>query len=382
MHRAASASHSVTICLASLLLAFPLLLFPGVLHAGGGDGSGGDPSAETYGGGGGADSAPVGAPVGDPSPAGPSCTDPAAGQQCSGSNVCGTQYGSVQCDGSCSVGGPTLPGNYGQTCSGSNQCGTLYGTIGCDGACSVGGPTLPSNYGQSCASAPNSCGAVGYGAIQCNGSCSAQTPAVPANIGQSCTSATNACGQTRTGTVGCGGCSASAPPNSGCPSITVNGQTSVTVLSGAVVTIAWSCAAPNTSASANFPMSGAAIGSKTSAVNTTTTYTILCNQTGGSASATANVLVPDMRLTASPPRVQPGQSSTLTWSANSVQSCTLSGPGVSASATANGNGTIGQQTTSTGVISGQSIYTLSCSTAAGQSSVSATVNLIPSFIEI
>ncbi len=72
---------------------------------------------------------------------------------------------------------PACVADYGQACSGSNQCGVLNGTVQCDGSCSVGGPTLPNTYGWACGSAANSCGMTNRGTIACDGvTCDALTP--------------------------------------------------------------------------------------------------------------------------------------------------------------------------------------------------------------
>lgn len=118
-------------------------------------------------------------------------------------------------------------GNSGSACSATsaaNSCGqtaTNYGTIQCNGSCSVSAPAVPgnpANYGNACTSAANACGQTNSGTIQCNGTCSASTPGNPANYGNACTSSANACGQTNSGTIQCdGSCSASAPSDSNCP---------------------------------------------------------------------------------------------------------------------------------------------------------------------
>lgn len=281
---------------------------------------------------------------------------------------------------------PACAGNYGQQCSGSNQCGTLYGSYQCNGACSVGGPTLPPGFGQGCNSPANACGQTTGGTIGCNGACTATTPpAVPANYGQACASSPNFCGQTYTGYIQCNGsCSAPAPPNSNCPpsqqppSISVN---PTSLLTGQSTTITWNCPGNSSATGTNFSTGGAASGQATVVVTTTTTYTVTC-QAGTQASAQATVNGPALSLTASPTRVKANNASTLTWLASSVTSCALTGPGINVSKTANASGTITQQVTSTGAITGQSIYTLTCQSTSGQVSSSVTVNLIPSEQEI
>lgn len=75
----------------------------------------------------------------------PTCADDPTlnGCACSATNACGqTNYGSYS-GGSCNVGAPALPGGYGTSCSASNSCGsaTNYGTIQCNGSCSASAPS-------------------------------------------------------------------------------------------------------------------------------------------------------------------------------------------------------------------------------------------------
>ena len=116
-------------------------------------------------------------------------------------------------------------------------------------------------------------------------------------------------------------------------------------------------------------------------VTNTTTYTVVCGQTGTQASVTATAINPTMSLVATPSRVHSGSTSSLQWSASSVTSCTLSGPGTSVTVAATG-GAISSQNTTTAPITGQSTYTLTCQTAAGSVSTSVNVSLIPVEIEI
>ena len=190
--------------------------------------------------------------VAEPSDFGDSCeSDP---------NECGaTNWGTIQCDGSCSAVKPAdcaagqccsgtacvaKPSDFGDSCeSDPNECGaTNSGTIQCDGECSAVQPAdcavgqccsgtacvaKPSDFGDSCTSAPNECGATNAGEIQCNGLCSAVKPAdcaagqccsgtacvaKPSDFGDSCTSAPNECGATNAGEIQCNGlCSAVKP---------------------------------------------------------------------------------------------------------------------------------------------------------------------------
>jgi hypothetical protein len=123
-------------------------------------------------------------------------------------------------------------------------------------------------------------------------------------------------------------------------------------------------------------------GSANVTVTGNTTFTVQCNPTSMQTNVSAVVVNSNLSLAAVPSRVQSGSASTLTWSASSVQSCTLSGPSVSASATADANGNVSTHNTSTGAVTGRSVYTLTCQTAGGSLSTSVTVTLIPTVIEI
>lgn len=222
----------------------------------------------------------------------------------------------------------------------------------------------------------------------CNGGPNAPT------YGQGCTSAANSCGQTSSGTYDtCGNCTATTPSDSGCPTppnVTITGGggtgTAVTVVSGAQVTVTWSCSSPNTSTTNNFNGSTALSGSANLNPTVSSTYTVRCTQTGTQASVSATVINPTISLTAAPSRVRSGDSATLSWYASGVTSCTLVGPGVSASATADASGNVASsgspRQNSTGAISGSSTYTLTCQTAGGPVNSSVNVSPIPVQIEI
>jgi hypothetical protein len=400
-------------------------------------------------------------------------------------------------------------GNYGQSCSGSNACGTLTGTYQCNGSCSVGGPTT---YG-SCNSAANACGGYNVGTNCGDGRCvdsggtQVTTPANPAWYGQSCNSPANSCGQTTTGTLNCSNvCSATtAPPNSACfPDLTASSisptsgstqapttftstitnssggaaGTSKTLFqkadsgsvsqntpdifskiitlgaqyvhaAGGVTTIGTPSTAAipgngNTVASISytFPASDAGttkylracadtnhdVGELDEGNNcgpwTAVAVAGLCSpppptfgQTCGpsapnSCGQTANGTIqcdgscnavtppesscpiitpptppptpagPQLNLTANPTRVRLNGTTQLTWWAFNVTSCSLSGPSTSASATADSDGTITSHQTTSGAVTGQSTYTLTCQSSSGAISTSVTVNLIPNTIEI
>ncbi len=170
-------------------------------------------------------------------------------QQCSGSNACGTLYGTIQPDGRCSVGGPTLHPNYEAPCSSTpNLCNMRNGgRIGCDGftceaspppdnMCRVTDTPLPSGCGagtrnDTCPPPTNctpttatSCGEtstyypcnpIGSQFVTVpNPASPACTASVPSTAGGQCWSAPNDCGQRTEGVIQWSGlCNASPPPS-------------------------------------------------------------------------------------------------------------------------------------------------------------------------
>lgn len=146
--------------------------------------------------------------------------------------------------------------------------------------------------------------------------------------------------------------------------------------SGETTNLTWSCpSAYNTSSSgSNFSTGGALSGSSNVSPSSDTTYTLVCNDSGTSASLSVTVYNPTLSISANPTRVRAGNSSTISLSASSVDSCSVSGPSFS------GTGTSGSQ--SSGAISNESTYTLTCTTDGGSVSASVTVTIAPSFEEI
>jgi hypothetical protein len=86
---------------------------------------------------------------------------------------------------------------------------------------------------------------------------------------------------------------------------------------------------------------------------------------------------PALSLVITPARVRKGQTALITWSATNVNSCSLNGPGVSASCD-NAAACAASTQTPTQPINAASVYTLTC----GNVSQSQTVNLLPSVKEL
>lgn len=102
------------------------------------------------------------------------------------------------------------------------------------------------------------------------------------------------------------------------------------------------------------------------------TYTLQCSN-GGYAACTVAVVDPALSISAAPSRIRPGDSTVITWSAENVTSCTVSGPTLSAL------GTTGAART--GPLFSQSTYALTCQIPAGLRIAQTTVTLAPSFEE-
>lgn len=228
------------------------------------------------------------------------------------------------------------------------------------------GTIVESNEGNNCGSWTN---------IVVSNSC-------VANQGSSCTSAANSCGQTTSGgTIQCNGsCSATPPPDSNCSTVTLWTTPSI-ITSGQSSNLTWtSTNAVTCTALGGFGVSynGTAtsndVGISTGPLTSSQSYQIACMGLGGppvvnSNIATVTVLQPQVSIDASPIRVQPGGSSTITWSSSEVSSCTVSGPGLS-STNLSGSQAV--------TISSRSTYTITCDAFAPKS---VTVNVTSGFQE-
>ncbi len=110
----------------------------------------------------------------------------------------------------------------------------------------------------------------------------------------------------------------------------------------------------------------------TGALTSSTTYTLTCSGNGGSTSASNTIVVdtppsPTLTFTASPNTVNFGGASTLQWSATNATSCTASGGWL---------GTIGTSgSSSTGGLTTDTTFNLSCSGSGGSVNKSITVTV-------
>lgn len=323
---------------------------------------------------------------------GPACF----GDGCTSSpNVCGgTTTGVMDTLGACVTvacsnnGGPGYcSNNVNQGCYSDADCGGVPVSPPDNSTCGV------------CTSAPNSCGQTNSGYSDGRGGCvdasgnPVSAPANPANYGQAC-AAVNSCGQTNGGTIQCNGlCSASPPPNSGCPpppscgTSLSGGSCGFTggptpILPGATVTLQWYCPSSiytSSQGDTHFSTGGALSGTATVNPTQSTTYSVTCINSAGNSTGTAAIVVnqPTLSLTSTPAnRVQAGEALTITWSASNVtaNSCAVT----SNTAPTRWTGNSGSQQTS---ISAQTTFTLTCSTPAGSVSQSLTLQISPNFQE-
>ncbi|OGG93368.1 hypothetical protein A2609_01610 [Candidatus Kaiserbacteria bacterium RIFOXYD1_FULL_47_14] len=172
--------------------------------------------------------------------------------------------------------------------------------------------------------------------------------------------------------------------------VTVNPSDSVlyaildTIDSGQSTTLMWnfsgaaSCEFVGTPAN-GISTSGATSGSVSTGVLTETqNYQIICTDADGNTFApalvTVIVLQPSATISANPSRVQSGTDSTISWSSHNMDSCSISGPGLTASTSLSGSQAV--------TILSQSTYTITCQ-AIGFPSVtqSVIVNILPLFQE-
>jgi trimeric autotransporter adhesin len=156
------------------------------------------------------------------------------------------------------------------------------------------------------------------------------------------------------------------------PSVSLSANPS-TVASGLNSTVSWnavnatSCSASGAWAGAK-PVSGS---QSTGALSSSSTYMLTCSGPDGSAAQSATVSVkastPTVSLSVGPSSVASGGSATLNWSATNATSCSASGSWSGAKPAR------GSQ--STGALTADATYVLTCSSAGGSATQSATVSV-------
>lgn len=176
-------------------------------------------------------------------------------------------------------------------------------------------------------------------------------------------------------------CTGGGPGTSESPDPTTATLTATpsTVLPGGVSVLRWSSNGTSCVGS-GFNTGNAANNSTGVSVttNSTQTYGVTCTSAHpvpGTATAQVTVRNPSLSITAAPDRVVTGQSSTITWNATEVDSCSITGPSLSvtgqAGPTVTGNRSV--------VITGRSTYTLACDSASGNFTDTVIVNVDPSY---
>ena len=171
-----------------------------------------------------------------------------------------------------------------------------------------------------------------------------------------------------------------SPPPAPAPSVSLTASpTSIT--SGASSTLTWSSTyASSCTSSGGWSGTRGTSGSLKQAPTSTTTYTLDCSNSTGSAKASSTITVkaappppsppstpaPTVSLTASPTSITSGASSTLTWSSTNASSCTSSGGWSGARGT---SGSLKLSPTST------TTYTLDCSNSTGSAKASSTITV-------
>lgn len=160
------------------------------------------------------------------------------------------------------------------------------------------------------------------------------------------------------------------------PTVSISASPS-TIDQGQSSTLTWSSTNATSCTGTGFTAGGTSGTRSTGALNTpgTSNYQVVCSGTGGNsppAFASVEVRSPTATISASPTRVQTGTNSQISWSASQVNSCVISGPGLSSTSIS------GSQAVP---ISSQSIYTITCQTNGSPVTKSVTVNVVAIFKE-
>ncbi len=149
-----------------------------------------------------------------------------------------------------------------------------------------------------------------------------------------------------------------------------------TVVYGAPSILSWTSAHAVSCEGGNFNTRNDTAGTLSVKPTATTLYSLDCKDASGNhafSTATINVVAPTLSISGSPQLVRPGDSSAITWSVSGhVDSCTVSGPGLSSSAVSGSKSVI---------IQSESLFTLSCAAGSLHSSVSTSVKILPTFRE-
>jgi|GEM_PF-6286036 len=174
--------------------------------------------------------------------------------------------------------------------------------------------------------------------------------------------------------------SASEPPTA-----TISGEPSSIILGGTSL-LTWGSTNATSCTGSGFSTGGATSGTKLVGPSTDTNYAVTCTNANTSATASKAIMVtvrqPSASISSSTGRAKKGDTVTISWNAQNVTSCTISGTGIGTTGTktqsAVGGSLSGSQDV---VIQAQSTYIISCSPSGQSSQSAATVNLAPDFQE-
>ncbi len=235
---------------------------------------------------------------------------------CTVSNACSTASGTkVGSGGACNATPAALPNGYGNSCwTAENWCGQVnYGTVQCNGSCSVTTPPAnPTDYcpamsgyqcpgttcvndSTTCYSAENWCGSANQGTLT-NGVCSATTPANPTDYcptmsGYQCPGTTCVNDPVYSE-------STYAPTSCGTPSATLtaaptrvrSGQTSTLTLSATGVTTSCTVTGPGVNTTVPASSCGVSRTIVTPAITSQVTYKVTCDSTVDIAKIIVNLV--------------------------------------------------------------------------------------------
>lgn len=143
---------------------------------------------------------------------------------------------------------------------------------------------------------------------------------------------------------------------------------------GGAATIAWSAenVTSCTIAGPGIASSQSSGSQMTGPLTADATYQLTCQSPAGVQNLSTSVSVgppPALSLSASPASIAYGGSSTVTWSAQNVDSCSITGPGVSSSQKSG--------TANTGVLTSGATYTLTCQATSGAQSKQVAIAVSP-----
>ena len=167
------------------------------------------------------------------------------------------------------------------------------------------------------------------------------------------------------------------PPSA--PTVTLTSN-KAEVLANESFNLTWGSSGATSCSGSGLNTGGATSGTVGASTQTTQIYGVTCTGAGGSTTAYRTVTVrnPNLTISSSMTRVgELGDSVTVTWNATDVDSCSITGPGLSVTGQA-GPTVSGSQSV---VITKRSTYTISCTSASGTFNKSMIVNVPGDYTE-